>query len=84
MYKDETTTQLYCGKSDVSKETVASVFRIKIQLNMGNTQNSRKFSATQVSVQSRSADVATVSPTHHPVLTKLWEQDKQHVDAKVK
>jgi hypothetical protein len=37
--------QLYFGSSDVPKETVASVFRIKIlRPGMGNTQNSRKFS----------------------------------------
>jgi hypothetical protein len=64
--------QFYFGRSDDPKETAAPVFRIKIpRPGMGNTQNSRKSSKKQPSVENHSAAVATVSPTHHPGLTKL-------------
>jgi len=36
-----------------------------------NSQNNRKFGKKRLSMQSHSAAVATVSPTHHPGLTKL-------------
>jgi len=71
--KHDTTMQLHVGSSDVPKQTLASVFSIKIRRpSMGNTHNSRKFSKKRISVQSHSAGVATnVSPTHCPGLTKL-------------